>query len=350
MITQTGALESPCILALSTRAVSVSVGFGCDATPAALALSAPRDVGLSVAMAPAADEDREVSFSPLLRAQAPPVRASAAYAMVAILVMTIRINTPDPDGRWTSAPELMTGKLKIAVRHDADGIGGHVSCLFRSPRLRLPAARGEPHHLTTVTDWYHAAGPLMPSIAATALLGGLVVIERVYAISVRGRGGGSARTFIERSLQLVRSGRIDDAIAMATGSRTAIADIGLLILRSRTTDLAELRTVAATAELALAPRLRLRLRLLPALAIVASLLGLIGLAVGLEPALRAASLPLAAPALNPLVAGAAIAAALTLIHAALAVQADAVADDMREYAARLIAALTDRPDVRLGHR
>jgi hypothetical protein len=190
----------------------------------------------------------------------------------------------------------------------------------------------------------------LPLIGVVAGVGLVAVCERVYTISIRGRGGGSTHSHVERSLQLVRSGKIDDAIALATGSRTVIADMGLLLLRSRSVDPAELRAIAATAELALVPRLKLRLRLLPVLGIVALLLGVIGLALGLEPALRQSSLALAAPAVRPLVAGAGIMSALLLCHALLSIQADAIADDVRAYAARLIDALTQRPDVRLGHR
>jgi hypothetical protein len=45
-----------------------------------------------------------------------------------------------------------------------------------------------------------------------------------------------------------------------------------------------------------------------------------------------------------------VAIVLLLGRAYVVSQADAVREDVRELSARLITALTDRPDVRLGHR
>jgi hypothetical protein len=207
--------------------------------------------------------------------------------------------------------------------------------------------------MVTVADWYREAGPLMPHVTIVGVLAALLAAERTYAILLRARGGG--RPFMERSIQLVRSGKLDDAIAVCSASRSALADIGLLILRSRAIQGADLREVAHAAELSLVPRLRHRLRYLPALGIGAVLLGVIGLVSAIDGAggRDAASwqtIARAGGALRPLELGLAVLAAALFLNALLRDQADTVADEVREFAARLINALAGRPDVRLGHR
>ncbi len=211
----------------------------------------------------------------------------------------------------------------------------------------------------TMAEWYREAGPLMPAILVVALLGLTVIGERLYAIVFLARVNG--RPFIERSIQLVRSGKVDDAIKLCTTARTALSDIGLLILRSRTRDEADLHQIADAAALLLIPRLRRRLRYLPVLAGVACASGVVGVAVGFERAMRAAAAPgvidrvqafagQGAIAFRPLTGGLLVMMLLAAAHAYLASQADTIAEQIREYSARLINALIDRPDVRLGHR
>lgn len=208
--------------------------------------------------------------------------------------------------------------------------------------------------------WYQEGGPTMLLIALVAAAGLIVLAERVYVIVLRSKNNG--RAFIERTIQLVRVGKIDDAIKECAGSKAALPDIGLLILRSRGGDEAALQNVADAAVLTVLPKLTRRLQYLNALAAVAVMLGAIGLFAGIHDSLINAPVlpslgfatanraPAIAAACIPPIFGLAVAAVLLLGRAYLVSQAEAITEQIREYAARLINALLDRPDVRLGHR
>jgi hypothetical protein len=181
----------------------------------------------------------------------------------------------------------------------------------------------------------------------------MLILERAYvALS---RSGFNGRPFIERIIQLVRAGKIDEAIKHCTTSRTVLADIALLILRTRTKDEADLQNVASAAELSLVPRLRRRLPYFTALAVIAVLLSFIGLAdamrVNLETggSLTADAARLAA-GFRAIQIGFGVAAALLLAQGFFTAQAEQVIEQVEELTARLVNALIDRPDVRLGHR
>jgi biopolymer transport protein ExbB/TolQ len=134
----------------------------------------------------------------------------------------------------------------------------------------------------------------------------------------------------------------------------------LLILRSRSRDEADLRMVADAAALAVLPKLQRRLAYLPALAWVALLLGALGLLLGLRAAFGATIASDAAGytltrgrisrAFDPPVLATIVAMLLVLGRAYLASQAAVITGEIQEFSARLINALVDRPDVRLGHR
>ena len=196
--------------------------------------------------------------------------------------------------------------------------------------------------METAADWYAGGGPAMHYVLAVALVGAAVVLERTYVVVVRART--NARLFIERVIALVRAGKVDEAIRVCASSRTAVADVALLLLRSRTHDEEDLNNVSRAAELSVTPRLTKRLRYLPSLAAVAVLVGFaatlnaLGERVSLERSLR------------PSEFGVLVAAALVLLHVYLASQAESIVEQMDELSVRLINALIDRPDVRLGHR
>jgi hypothetical protein len=203
-----------------------------------------------------------------------------------------------------------------------------------------------------MNELIRGAGPVGTLIWVVAGLGVLLILERAYvALS---RSGFNGRPFIERVIQLVRAGKIDDAIKHAATSRTVLADIALLILRARTTDENDLREVASAAELSLVPRLRRRLPYFTILAVIAVLLGGIGLADALRVNLEAGSLTSSAPRLSSglqaLEVGFGVAAALLLAQGFFTAQAEQVIEQVEELTARLMNALIDRPDVRLGHR
>jgi hypothetical protein len=194
----------------------------------------------------------------------------------------------------------------------------------------------------TVAEWYAGGGPVMHYILATALIGLMVILERVYVVVVRART--NARLFIERIITLVRSGKVEEAIRACAASRTAVADLALLLLRSRTHDEEDLLNVARAAELSVTPRLTKRLRYLPSLAIVAVLIGAAATLHRLGDGARLAT------SLRPSELALLVAAGLVLAYAYLASQAEAIVEQMDELSVRLINALIDRPDVRLGHR
>ena len=196
--------------------------------------------------------------------------------------------------------------------------------------------------MQTAAEWYAGGGPVMHYILGAAAVGLAIILERAYTVVVRART--NARLFIERVIDLVRAGKVDEAIRASAASRTAVADVALLLLRSRLHDEEELGHVARAAELSVTPRLTKRLRYVPTLGAVAVLVGVMG---SLHQIGNGAALGVA---LRPSEFGLAVAAVLVLAHAYLASQAESVVEQMDELSVRLINALIDRPDVRLGHR
>src|SRR5215510_14247413 len=134
--------------------------------------------------------------------------------------------------------------------------------------------------MSSTLDWYREGGPIMIAIALVGAAGIAVFVERLYVIVLRSRNNG--RVFIERLIQLVRAGKIDDAIKACAASTAALPDIGLLILRSRSRDESDLQNVAGAAVLFVVPKLTRRLQYLRSLAVSAILLGLLGTARGIH--------------------------------------------------------------------
>ena len=199
-----------------------------------------------------------------------------------------------------------------------------------------------------MNEWIRGAGPVVTLIWIVAGLGGLLVLERLYvALS---RSGFNGRPFIERIIQLVRAGKIEEAIRHAATSRTVLADIALLILRTRTTDETDLRHVASAAELSLVPRLRRRLPYFTMFAAVAVLLGCVGLAGAFREYFASSAARALDPGLRAVELGFSVAAGLLLAQGFFTAQAEQVVEQVEELTARLVNALIDRPDVRLGHR
>jgi len=208
-------------------------------------------------------------------------------------------------------------------------------------------------------EWYKLGGPIMNFILLVGVIGLAVFIERFYTIVIRSKING--RAFIERVISLVRSGKIDDAIKLCAQSTAALPDMGLLILRSRSRDEADLQNVADAAALSVMPKLTRRLQYLPMLANVATLLGLFGTIYGLREAFASVASASAAERSSRLAAGIAIALnatgfgllvaiPLSVAHAYLVSQSETIIEQIDEFSVRLINALIDRPDVRLGHR
>ena len=213
--------------------------------------------------------------------------------------------------------------------------------------------------MSSVLEWYRNGGWIMNVILLVAIVGLAIFLERFYTIVVRSKING--RAFIDRVVQLVRAGKIEDAIKLCAQSKAALPDMGLLILRSRSRDEADLQNVADAASLAVIPRLTRRLQYLPMLANVATLLGLLGTIFGLREAFESVAAAAAAERSARLAAGIAIAlnatgfgllvaVPLSVAHSYLVSQAETIIEQVDEFSVRVINALIDRPDVRLGHR
>ncbi len=197
----------------------------------------------------------------------------------------------------------------------------------------------------------------MLPILLVALAGITVTLERLYVVVYRSRAKG--RVFIERVIQLVRADKLDEAIKACAASAAALPDMGLLILRSRSRDESDLQNVAAAAALHVLPKLTRRMQYLPTLAIIALLLGALGTVQGIQGVFLhtppgggrdAEFWTLLSNALRPSAFGLSVAIVLTLARGYLVSQAEFITEEVREFSARLINALIDRPDVRLGHR
>jgi biopolymer transport protein ExbB len=208
-------------------------------------------------------------------------------------------------------------------------------------------------------QYFRAGGPIMYPIMVVAVIGLAVFIERFYTIVIRSKING--RAFIERVIQLVRAGKTEDAIKLCQQSNAVLPDMGMLILRSRSRDEADLQNVADAAALAVLPRLTRRLHYLPMLANVATLIGLLGTIVGLQAAFASVGFASAAARSSELAKGISIALyatgfglataiPLTVAHAYLVSQSEGIIEQVDEFQVRLINALIDRPDVRIGHR
>jgi biopolymer transport protein ExbB len=204
-------------------------------------------------------------------------------------------------------------------------------------------------------DWLRASGPFITLIWIVAGLGIILILDRAYAVLVRAAYNG--RPFIERVIQLTRSGKSDDAIKLCTKSRTILSDVALLILRTRTQEEADLQNVAEAAALSLLPRLHRRVHWFGVLAGTSLALGTLGLLDGLRVAFEhQAAAPdgafwaTVASAIRAPEVGVAVAAILLLSQGFFAGRAEQVVEQVDELSARLVNALIDRPDVRLGHR
>lgn len=208
---------------------------------------------------------------------------------------------------------------------------------------------------TTGWDADGGSGPVMLLILLVGLAGLAILLERLYVIVFRSKNNG--RAFIERVIQLVRAGKVDEAIKLCASSTAALPDMGLLILRSRSRDENDLANVASAAALHVVPKLSRRIRYLPTLSTAAAMLGVIGTVRGLQGvfAVRGAAggpefWHAVANSLTPTAFGLTISVVLILARGYLESQSEFITEQINEFSARLINALIDRPDVRLGHR
>lgn len=205
--------------------------------------------------------------------------------------------------------------------------------------------------MRTFVSWYQSGGPVMIPLLLVGLAGLVVAIERFAFIVLRSKI--NARPFMERVISLVRAGKLDDALQLCADHQSTLPDLGLVILRSRSRDEGDLLNMAEATSLAVVPGIMRRLTWLPTLSKVALLLGAFGFVANLHETLTqpgdAVTTGLAY-ALRPLGIGLVTAIPLLLAHTFLLNEAQHIVGQLEEFAARLVNALIDRPDIRLGHR
>ncbi len=205
--------------------------------------------------------------------------------------------------------------------------------------------------MSTLLEYYRSGGFIMHTILATAVLGLAVFFERVYMLVLRSKG--NSRDFAERVLKLVEGGKVAEAVKLCSSTPGAIPHIGEYVLKSQSRAESDLQNVADAAGLAAIPGLTRRLHYLPMLANVATLLGLLGTIFGLREAFASVAMVSAAERSGRLAAGIAIAlnatgfglltaVPLSVAHAWLSSQAEAMIERVDEFSVRLINALTTR--------
>lgn len=192
---------------------------------------------------------------------------------------------------------------------------------------------------------------MMLPLLIIGLLGVVLLAERVRHVVQRSRI--TPRPFMERVISLAKAGKVDEALTLCAEHHAVLPDLGLVLLRSRSSDEGELRAIANASTLTVVPPLTRGLRWLPMLAQLALLVGVLGAVVNLHEALGDAGTSAAQAvryAVRPL--GAAVLTCLPLVvgHSYLQHQVQGTLEHMEEFSARLINAMLGRPDVRLGHR
>jgi biopolymer transport protein ExbB/TolQ len=207
--------------------------------------------------------------------------------------------------------------------------------------------------MNDIVLWYREGGPFIVPLALTGLAGLAMLAQRAADVAVRSRV--HSRPFMERVISLARAGKRDEALALCAEHQAALPDVGLMILRSRSADAEELHHIANAATLAVLPALTRRREWLPAVARIAILIGLLGGVANLHAALGDGR-PMSGAdgglrfALRPVAAGLLTAIPLIAGHTWITATAEKLAGYVEEFSVRLINALTDRADVRLGHR
>lgn len=200
--------------------------------------------------------------------------------------------------------------------------------------------------MSLLSTAFDAAPVATALVAGATAFGAGVAIERAYVVA-RTRLSGNGRPFIERLVTLVQAGQIDEALAACSGTRAILPDIGLIVLRTRLREEPDLRALAEAAVQSTTPRLVRRLRYVSASATAVVLAGAGGTA---SAASQSGGALIPAESFAPIGLALIAAAVLVLAHAFLANQVDAILAQVTEFSHRLVNALLDRPDVRLGHR
>jgi biopolymer transport protein ExbB len=204
--------------------------------------------------------------------------------------------------------------------------------------------------MRTILIWYQSGGPFIVPLLLVGAAGLLLLAERIVSVVIRSKI--HARPFMEKVISLVRGGKVEEALKLCADHQAALPDLGLVILRSQTREEKDLVSVAQSAALTMVPELTRRLAWLPTLAIISVTLGLLGALANLHDALLKTT-PLGSAilfAIRPLGVGLLTAIPIVAGHAYLKSESQKLRGQLEEFSVRLVNALLDRPDVRLGHR
>src|SRR2546423_13400319 len=128
--------------------------------------------------------------------------------------------------------------------------------------------------MRTILTWYESAGPFTVPIALVGIAGLLLLTERVVSVVKQSRV--RSRPFMERVISLARSDKIDEALRLCSEHQSALPDLGLVLLRSRSQEERDLLHMANATRLSVMPGLTRRLVWPPTLATVAVLVGILG--------------------------------------------------------------------------
>ena len=133
--------------------------------------------------------------------------------------------------------------------------------------------------MDSIIRFFSSGGPVMYVILFALILGLAIIVERVITIRFKNRI--DTETFVNKIIELVRSGQGNRAIEYCSMSNAALPNIakaGLQELSGTPADVQNAMELAAMVEI---PKLEKRTHYLSMIANVATLLGLLGTIMGL---------------------------------------------------------------------
>ena len=200
----------------------------------------------------------------------------------------------------------------------------------------------------TILNWYQSGGPFIIPLIVIDIAALGVIVERFVFLVLGSKI--NARPFMERVVSLVRAEKVDEALKVCADHQSALPDLGLVLLRSRSRDESELLHIAEAALLTARQPITRRLPWIPALAKAALLVGVLGALVAVSDGIGTNPWQAIARAVPPLGIGVFSALPMIIGHAYLSNESQKTLARLGEFSARLVNAMLGRPDVRLGHR
>src|SRR5687767_12605340 len=144
--------------------------------------------------------------------------------------------------------------------------------------------------MRTILNWYQDGGSFILPLLFEGVARLLLLAERTMFMVAQSKI--HVRPFIEKVISLVHADKLDEALKLCAEHQSALPDLGLVLLRSKSRDESDLIHVAETATLTVVPSLSRRLAWLPALAVIAVLLGVVGGVANMHEALVRSADPL----------------------------------------------------------